>query len=214
VAALVVAAVGITAARCLPASTTTTPTTPERPTAAVSTSIPTAGNERPDRGEEGAIAAAVAFACQLQDWLYLDDAALAATIESIAAEGASARLVAEATADLGVSRDALAQSSGPVWWVVRPLASRVEHHRGDQAEVSVWSVSVLSAEGVAVPQADWSTTTYELHWERDAWRLVDVRESPGPTPQLGGRDEPAATDAFAAALEGFQRINGSEVDQW
>jgi hypothetical protein len=74
----------------------------------------------------------------------------------------------------------------------------------------VWTVSVLSAADVALPQADWLTVSVDLVWEAEDWRVDDVRDAPGPTPMLGVRDQPWQPEPFADTLAGFERL-GDEV---
>lgn len=162
--------------------------------------------DSPAPGEQGAIDAALELATASQTWLYLADEDLEAEVRAVATEASADVLVDDTLAEVGLVRDALAQSSGRIWWIVRPLAWKVESIRAGRATVSVWTVSVLSASGIAVPQADWMTVTLDLVWERDAWRLHGSRETPGPTPQLGGRDTAWEPVPFDEALEGFQRV--------
>lgn len=163
-----------------------------------------------DRSEAGAVAAALELAAAPQAWLYLADADLDSAVRAVATPAAAGRLSGEVAAEVAVVREALEHSAGPVWWVVRPLAWRVDAYSPDRAQVSVWTVTVLSAADVAMPQSDWFVTAMDLRWDRDEWRLAATSETPGPTPQLGGRDEPWEPEPLAEALAGFQRV-GAEV---
>jgi hypothetical protein len=98
-----------------------------------------------------------------------------------------------------------------VWWVVRPLAWRVDTFTSGRAQVSVWAVSVLSAADVAMPQSDWTTTVFDLEWDGSRWRLVAAFDTPGPTPQLGGRDAPWEPEPFDDFLSGFTRVGAEEA---
>ncbi|MFP5376458.1 MAG: hypothetical protein ACLGIO_06710, partial [Acidimicrobiia bacterium] len=115
-------------------------------------------------------------------------------------------LAAETVAELGQARLALGASSGRVWWLVRPLATRVEHYDASRARVVVWVVTVLSATGVALPQADWTRVAVDLVWANGAWRCEAVTDTPGPTPDVGAKDRPWQAAAFDGALDGFQRV--------
>jgi hypothetical protein len=163
-----------------------------------------------DHSEAGAVRAALDLAAAPQAWLYLTDAAIETAVRHVATFDDSDRLVGDIVGDVAVVRDALTRSAGPVWWVVRPLASRVDAYTPDRAQVSVWTVTVLSAADVAMPQSDWFVTSLDLRWESGGWRLAATSESRGPTPQLGGRDEAWEPEPFDDALAGFQRV-GSEV---
>lgn len=159
--------------------------------------------------EEGAVNAALQLIAASQQWLYLDAEPLTAALRDVTAPEARDDLAGELTAEVRQAQNALRPSTGRVWWVVRPLAWRVESYDGARATVSVWTVSVLSAEGVALPQSEWVTTELELRWGSSGWALVSVRDSAGPTPQLGTGDTPWSADEFDDALAGFTRV-GSE----
>ncbi len=160
----------------------------------------------PAHDEAGARDAAIAYATAPQQWLYLDDEALEEAVREVASAGSAERLVAEVHGEVGLARDGLARSAGPVWWLVRPLAWNLQHYMPERAEVSVWTVSVLSAADVAVPQADWVRVNVVLVWEDERWRVDEASDVPGPTPAVGGRDEPWQPEALDEALAGFERI--------
>ncbi|MDZ7734498.1 MAG: hypothetical protein U5R31_16745 [Acidimicrobiia bacterium] len=99
-----------------------------------------------------------------------------------------------------------------VWWLVRPLAWRVETFSPSGATVAVWrAVTVLSAQEVAAPQAEWVTVTIDLAWVEGDWRVDAVRDTAGPTPQTGPNDQPWDAVPFDEALEGFTRIDGEPL---
>ncbi len=168
------------------------------------------GSARSAPTEDGAVATALDLAAASQAWMYLSDKDLEASVRAVASTHSADRLVSEIVGEVRVARDALARSPGRIWWLVRPLAWRVESFGPQRAQVSVWTVSVLSAADVALPQSDWFTTTLDLAWENAAWRLVATRDAPGPTPQLGGRDSAWKSGPFDHALAGFARV-GAEV---
>lgn len=159
------------------------------------------------RDEAGAVAAAVAYTAAPQRWLYLTDDEIAAAVEEVATPEAAGPLVAETVEEISVAREELAQTSGRVWWLVHPLAWRVESHSPDDATVAVWTVTVLSAAGVALPQTEWLTVTVDLTWVDGNWRVDAVRDRPGPTPMTGPQDEPWDAQPFDDALEGFTRMD-------
>jgi hypothetical protein len=167
---------------------------------------PAAAAPSGDRSEAGARAAAIAYATASQDWLYLSDADIDRQVRALATPAAASSLSAQMVANLGAARDALAASTGRVWWLVRPLASNVERFDGTTARVDVWTVTVLSATGVALPQADWMRVGVELSWVDTSWRVQAVDTTPGPTPATGTSDRPWQAAPFDAALDGFQRV--------
>jgi len=186
----------------------TVTTSPDGSNGSATTS--TADVQRSEQTEDGSVAAALDLAVTPQAWMYLSDDDLEVRVRAVASAASADRLVAEIVGEVSVARDALAHSPGRIWWLVRPLAWRVDTFRPQRAQVSVWTVSVLSAADVAMPQSDWVTTTFDLAWEGAAWRLVATRDTPGPTPQLGGRDTAWEPEPFDETLAGFQRI-GAEV---
>jgi len=178
--------------------------------------VPRAGAERPSgpavagqRTEEGARAAAVAYATASQDRLYLGDEEIDRAVRAAAAPAAAAALSRETVAELRAARDALRQSPGRVWWLVRPLASRVERFEPASARVVVWAVTVLSAADVALPQAEWMRVAVDLAWVEGAWRIQAVADTPGPTPMTGAKDRPWQPEPLDAALDGFQRAGST-----
>ena len=161
--------------------------------------------------EPGAVAAAVAYATASQRWLYFTDEEISAAVAEIATPVAAPRLAQDVVADISMAREQLSQSQGPIWWIVRPLAWRVEQFRDSEARVSVWTVTILSAAGVAAPQSEYLTITLDLAWVEGDWRVDGVRDSPGPTPITGPQDQPWDAEPFDQALDGFTRIDGEPV---
>jgi hypothetical protein len=158
------------------------------------------------RDEGGAVAAALAHSAGSQRWLYLGERELAEAVAQISAPQSVDDLVAEVVEETGTAQDELAKSEGPVWWWVDPLAWRVETYSDHEARVAVWTVTVLSAQAVAVPQSEWMTVTVDLEWVEGDWRVTTIGDRPGPTPIASPRDEPWDAVPFAEALEGFTRL--------
>ena len=161
--------------------------------------------------EDGAVAAAVSYATAAQRWLYFSDDEIRAAVSEIATPIAAPRMADELVLDVSTAREQLATSPGRIWWLVRPLAWRVEHHDVDEARVSVWVVTILSASGVAAPQSEFSTITIDLAWVDGDWRVDGVRDTPGPTPINGPQDQPWDAQPFDDALDGFTRLDGEPV---
>lgn len=161
--------------------------------------------------EPGAVAAAVAYATASQRWLYFTDEEIEAAIAAIATPVAAPRLAEDVVADVSMAREQLAQSSGRIWWLVRPLAWRVDDYRDADARVSVWTVTILSAAGVAAPQSEFLTVTLDLAWVDGDWRVDAVRDTPGPTPITGPHDQPWDAEPFDRTLDGFTRMDGEPL---
>jgi hypothetical protein len=185
------------------------PTVTDGPTGPGAERAETAAGFAP--GRDGAMAAAIAYATAPQRWLYLTDEQIADAVRAIAAPTAGQRLADQVVAEVRAARDRLRVSPGRVWWLVRPLAWHVESFRADEATVSVWTVTVLSAETVAAPQSEWLTVTVDLVWLDGDWRVDGVRDAAGPTPRVGPNDEPWDAVPFDEALDGFTRIDAEPL---
>jgi hypothetical protein len=158
-----------------------------------------------ERSVDGARAAGIRVATASQDWLYLSDEQIDVAVRALAAADSAPALAEETVAALAAARAGLAAASGPVWWLVRPLASTVPQFSPAAARVVVWAVSVLAAPGVAAPQAWWFRVALDLVWTVLGWRVRSVLNTPGPTPGLGPGDQPWPSAGFDAALVGFER---------
>jgi hypothetical protein len=181
---------------------------PQAATASASAGTPPSSvPQARDRTEAGARETATTLAAASQNWLYLTDDEVDRSVRAVATASAGQSLSRETVAELRTARDALAKSPGRVWWIVRPLASRVEHFDPGSARVVVWTVTVLSASDVALPQADWIRVTVDLLWEGDSWRLQAINDVPGPTPMTGTKDRPWQPEPFDDVLGGFERIS-------
>lgn len=172
---------------------------------------PRAAEPGPDRSETGAAQAAVAYLAAPQRWLYLTDDEIEAAVRQIAAPDAADRLADDTVADIAAARGELSRSPGRVWWIVHPLAWRVADLDADAATVEVWTMTLLSAADVALPQTEWITATVELRWSGGAWLVEAVRDTAGPTPMTGPRDRPWEPEPFDDALDGFTRLDGEPV---
>jgi hypothetical protein len=158
------------------------------------------------RDEAGAVAAALEYATAAQNWLYLSDEQVAESASAVVVPEVRDDLVAELVDQVGLLRDELVESSGTVWFVLAPLATRVDSYSPDRAVVRVWQVRVLSADGVAVPQSGWQTLRFELAWDDGDWRIADTAEVEGPTPQLEAGLQPWSAGYLDRELEGFTRV--------
>jgi hypothetical protein len=158
------------------------------------------------RTEASPASAAVSFVAASQDWLYQADSQVADDVRQRSAPKAAERLVDASLRDLVEPRRELASSSGTVWWIVRPLATRIDRSAQRAAEVRVWTVTVLSAPGVAVPQSQWTTAVVDLTRPDQRWLVERISYQPGPTPRTGPEDQPWDALALDRALEGYVRL--------
>jgi hypothetical protein len=161
------------------------------------------------RDEQGAVAAAMSYASAPQAWLYQADEQVTSTANAIVVPAARDGIVPDIVEEARVLRNEVSKSPGVVWFVVAPLATRVESYDEDRATVRVWVVRVLSAEAVAAPQSGWTTLTLGLAWDRDDWRIRSVDEVEGPVPQVEAGQQPWAPEYLAAKLSGFERVGAA-----
>jgi hypothetical protein len=151
----------------------------------------------------GAAAAAASFVCTGQAVLDMDALSVEAAVRELAAAASGAGQVADTLAKLAAIRDQLSGGSGPIRYEQAALAYRVDAFQLDRANVSVWSVGVLSRTGVAPPQAGWTTSSIDLVWERGDWRVWSESITPGPAPILNNSTAPATAEVLATDLAGF-----------
>jgi len=131
-------------------------------------------------------------------------------IRAMAAGGSADTQVADAQDRIGKLRERLDEGTGPIRYLQAVLASRVDAFTPDRARVSVWSVGVLSRVGIAQPQAGWTTSTYELVWEGDDWRVWDTTITVGPAPGLNESALPSTAEQLDEELAGFDPWAGGQ----
>jgi hypothetical protein len=140
--------------------------------------------------QQGAVAAAANFTRVLSSDLILDTPKRRAAIAALAAPAAKARLqktfdqaVVPLRQGLGV-RDT-ANDGTRVLLRATPVGWRVEDYSDDRAKVAIWATSVGGSIGgtVAAPiREGWGTTTVELRWVGDDWKLAESTTTDGPVP--------------------------------
>jgi hypothetical protein len=155
------------------------------------------------RNEDGAVAAAVGYTRTGQAFLDMDAAEVEAAVRTMATEASADALLADTVSRLEAARAALAGSAAPVDYYQAVLSVRVDAYGADHARVSVWSVGVLSREGVAPPQAGWTISTFDLAWERGDWKIAAESIVPGPAPITNAAAPPATSAQLRQRLAGF-----------
>jgi hypothetical protein len=156
-----------------------------------------------ERSEDGARAAAVAYVLAGQALLGLAPTEVPDAVRVFASSSSADAQVDDAQEQLGALRSALAEGSGPIRYVQSVLATRADAYTRARARVAVWSVGVLARVGAAQPQAGWTTSTFELVWERGDWKVWSENIAPGPAPLLNGAARPATNAEFERSLTGF-----------
>ncbi len=156
------------------------------------------------RTEAGALAAAVGYLRTGQLMLDASPAGVRAATQAMAAQGAAEGQLRELSGRLVVLRRRLQAATGPVTYRQAALATRLDAYSPTWARVSVWHVGVLSAAGVAPPQAGWAISSFELVWEDGDWKVWSESVTPGPAPVLNDDVAPASAEQLEAALSGFE----------
>lgn len=156
-----------------------------------------------ERTEAGAVAAAASFVCTGQALLDMDPLSAEDAVRELSAAASVDELLRRHLSQLEAAREVLSPGTGPIVFRQSAIAWRVEAYDDDRARIAIWSVGVLSRDGVAPPQASWSTSVVELVWERDDWRVWGESISPGPTPILDDSDAPSTSAQLDDALAGF-----------
>lgn len=167
-------------------------------------------SDRPVSVGEGTESAAVTVALEVapatQDWLYVTDEEIRADLDRLATTEGAPRLARMAAESAAAARESLRGATGPVWWLVRPLAWRVERFNGRHATVTVWQIQILAARDVAAPQSRYRNVTVDLDWVDGRWLLSDLVETDGPAATPAPRDAVWDSHRFDQALEGFTRV--------
>lgn len=162
-----------------------------------------------ERSEAGAASAGVAFAADAeQQMLYLDDDGIEHAQRQISASAATDRLLEERTDHIAEWRRVVETGTGQLWWIVTPLASKVDQFTADEATVEVWVAYVVSRQGATTPRVWFGLVSLDLVWERDDWRVAAQSMADGPSPQLSPTAAPASADELATRLDGFHLVRG------
>jgi hypothetical protein len=155
------------------------------------------------RSPDGARAAAAAYVLTGQVLIDLPPTAVDEAVRAMSSAGSADVQVSTTEQQLDQLRAVLAPGTGLTRYLQAVIATRVDAFAPDRARVSVWNVGVLSRMGVAAPQAGWTTSTFDLVWERGDWKVWGESIAPGPAPALNGGVAPATSVELDAKLDGF-----------
>ncbi|WP_431986582.1 hypothetical protein [Streptomyces griseoflavus] len=112
---------------------------------------------------------------------------------------------AEFLANIGLDKSGKAPSGQTFVSRVVPVGTKVTASNETDASVEVWYTSLfgLSGEGSTNPVTEsWYTTTYQLKWIDNDWKVIDFQQKDGPVPV--GRDQKASTaDDMTKAVEEY-----------
>lgn len=165
------------------------------------------------RTETGAVTAAASFVTTGQALVDMDPLAVEVAVRQMAAQTTADRQITMILADLRGLRDTLSAGSGPITFRQAALAARCDEFEPGRARVAVWSVGVLSREGIAAPQAGWRISAFDLVWERDDWRIETERITPGPSPTIDGSTVPATSTQLEVLLDGYTPLVSTRLGE-
>ncbi|MEU6068932.1 hypothetical protein ABZ864_31920 [Streptomyces sp. NPDC047082] len=107
--------------------------------------------------------------------------------------------------NIGLNKDGTAPRGQTFISRVIPVGTKVTSAGSDSATVAVWYTSLfgLSGEASTNPVSEsWYTTTYEMKWVGNDWKITDFQQKDGPVPV--GRDQKASTaDDMTKAVEEY-----------
>ncbi|MDX2295854.1 MULTISPECIES: hypothetical protein [Streptomyces] len=86
-----------------------------------------------------------------------------------------------------------------------PIGTKVTDYSGDKATVEVWYVNLtgLAGQGSTKPVTSaWFTSTQQLSWTAQGWRITSTDEHEGPTP-VNGDSRASVAEEIAAAVEQY-----------
>ena len=156
-----------------------------------------------ERSADGARAAAVGYVLTGQVLIDLPTTAVSEAVRAMSSAGSADVQVTTTQQQLDQLRSVLAPGTGSTQISAgRDRNTRRRVHAGS-ARVSVWNVGVLSRMGVAAPQAGWTTSVFDLVWERGDWKTWSETITPGPAPALNAGTAPATSGDLQASLDGF-----------
>ncbi|GHH28271.1 hypothetical protein [Streptomyces lanatus] len=108
-------------------------------------------------------------------------------------------------ANIGLDKDGAAPTGQTFISRVIPVGTKTTSFSANAATAEVWYTSLfgLSGEGSTNPVSEsWYTTTYELKWVDNDWKVTDFQQKDGPVPV--GRDQRASTaDDMTKAVEEY-----------
>jgi hypothetical protein len=169
---------------------------------------------RAQRSEEGVRQVAVDYLVTVRQRLvYLTEDVGTEVLTGWAAPGVSLDTISRDVTEAAALRGRLSADGGQVWWVVAPLAIRIEAYSPDRARVAVWQTSIIASSADPVvsteatqPMVRFQTDVVELVWTEDGWSVWSTTSTDGPTPMLAPSLPIASPDVFVASLDGFGLI--------
>ena len=159
------------------------------------------------RTRAGAVAASASYVRTGAAVMAMSDVEVRAAAEQMAATASADEQANDLLRKLRALRATLDGTAATYRQAV--LAARVDAYDGDRARVAVWHVGVLAAGERFPPQAGWSTSTFELVWERGDWKVWAETIAPGPAPILDESAPPATAEVYDDRLAGFTQTGAT-----
>ncbi|MEU7061058.1 hypothetical protein [Streptomyces sp. NPDC046197] len=107
--------------------------------------------------------------------------------------------------NIGLNKDGTAPRGQTFVSRVIPVGTKITALSGSDATVEVWYTSLFGLSGTASTNPvseSWYTTTYQLRWVDNDWKITDFQQKDGPVPV--GRDQKASTaDDMTKAVEEY-----------
>lgn len=166
------------------------------------------------RDEQGAQSAAANYSVALGSADMFNTARRHEIINTVYAPDVAARRQAdmdnaysseEFLANIGLDKDGAAPAGQSFVSRVIPVGTKTTSFSASAATVDVWYTSLfgLSGDGSTNPVSEsWYTTTYQLTWVNNDWKVTDFQQKDGPVPV--GRDQRASTaDDMTKAVEEY-----------
>ncbi|CAL9537897.1 hypothetical protein [Streptomyces sp. enrichment culture] len=108
-------------------------------------------------------------------------------------------------ANIGLDKNGKAPAGQTFVSRVIPVGTKATAASAEKATVEVWYTSLFGLSGGSSTNPvteSWYTTTYQLTWTNDDWKVTDFQQKDGPVPV--GRDQRASTaDDMTKAVEEY-----------
>ena len=164
------------------------------------------------RNEPGAVAAATNLVLTVEQAAITDREAAIDAYRILAAEASEESMAAEMAATWDALNGGI-EANGPtlssLFIRTVPVGHQVVRYADDRATVEVWTLTIVTVNGLVEPLSSWETAVVELVWEQDDWKVWSATSADGPTP---GWSQPTVTDTEAflrevADLEGYRYVS-------
>jgi hypothetical protein len=85
-----------------------------------------------------------------------------------------------------------------------PVGTKADNFSPTRATIEVWTTGLIGIAGQSSTSpvtAYWQTSTMQLHWSNNDWKVVDVSTKDGPTPVNGSQVASSAQDIAGAVTQ-------------